>query len=102
MPNPNPYESSATIADKPMPNAPRSGKRWALVGFFLGAAIPVAFCIYSMQAEAAYRASLPESEKIMCGMGSLAALMVMVIGAPLFGAIGAMVGYALSRPPRIA
>ena len=95
----NPYEPAKTIADPtlPTPAPTRSTLVWALVGLFVGAAIPAILGILSIRQEAAYNAALPEMERNGCGMGGLAALMVIVIGSPLFGCIGALSGFLLSK-----
>ena len=59
---------------------PRSRMRWAMIGFALGAAIPVAFGFYSFHQQSIYYASLAPNEGA-CGMGTLGVLaMILVIG----------------------
>ena len=99
----NPYEPVRTVADQASHTPPRtrSSKRWALVGFLIAAAFPIAGGINLLQTDAAYQASLPEPEKYNCGMGMLAAVMAIVIVAPSCGFVGALIGFGLSKLPRI-
>ena len=100
MGNPNTHESLSTIVDDPLLASEGPGKTWSFAGFLLGALMPVALGIYSLQSEAAYRASLPEEDRILCGMGTLTVLTMMGIGIPLLGVVGGLIGYCLPRLPR--
>ena len=57
-------------------------------------------CVFDL-GRRAYEAALPVAERSRCGNGTLAAMMVIFFGPPIFGCIGALVGAALSRLPRI-
>ena len=100
MANPNPYENTGAITKHSSLGRVRSVRKWMLVGFAIGAATATVLGIYSLQSQAAYNASLAERGGIACGMGSLAALMAIVIGMPVLGGVGALVGFGLSKLPR--
>ena len=102
MVEPTSFESDALHPQEYPQAAPtRSARRWVLVGFLLGAAIPLGLGTFSIYSDTIYCASLPADKRIMCGMGSLAATMIMMFGAPTLGGIGAVVGLGLSKLPRL-
>lgn len=72
---------------------PRSKARWALIGFALGAALPVAYGAYGMQQHYAYIASWAPGEAA-CGMGALGSLAMIFVTGPFGGMIGAAAGWA--------
>jgi len=64
---------------------------WALIGFALGAALPVGYGIHLKYQFRDYVASLPEDVGI-CGMPVLGYLALMFVGGPFCGLIGAASG----------
>ena len=104
MKNQNPYEPSLTCPTperRIVPRMKRSAWMWAGYGFLVGAVLPIGLGAYSIWVDAAYEAALPVAERSRCGNGTLAAMMVIFFGPPIFGCIGALVGAALSRLPKI-
>ena len=63
-----------------------------MTGFALAAAIPMAFGAYTLHRESLYTASLPPGTAA-CGMGTLGAWIIMIVGGPIFGLIGGIVGW---------
>ena len=75
----------------------RSRPRAALLGFAIGAVLPVGYGMYAMYHESVYYASLPQGDDFArCGMGSLAAFMMIFFVGPICGAIGPAAGFAAS------
>ena len=66
--------------------------RWALIGFLLGAALPVGYGIYSVHQFRLYVASLPPNT-IACGNAVLGAFVLILVVGPFFGMIGAAFGW---------
>ncbi|TWU48476.1 hypothetical protein [Rubripirellula reticaptiva] len=100
----NPYRPTADsrVADTPddsivIPPIPRQRSAWngVLLGFAIGAAIPVGMGVYSIAQFSAYQATLP-SGSATCGMPMLGAMMIIFFGGPFGGLIGALVGGAVS------
>lgn len=93
----NPYElSSLRHNDKALTHIPRSTTRWAFSGAVIAALFPVAFGMYALHRESVYAASLPPGTGA-CGMGTLAAMVIIVVGAPSFGIMGSIVGWLGSK-----
>ena len=69
--------------------------RWALVGFAIAAAVPVAFGMYGMHQHNLYVASLGPNEAA-CGMGALGSLAIIFVIGPFCGMIGAGAGWVAS------
>lgn len=66
-------------------------------GFLMGAACPLFLGLYGVyQYEFSPATITPEQPH--CGMGSLAAVMFVLVFAPLLGAFGAMIAWAIHRP----
>lgn len=78
-----------------MPKKPRSRWRWAVIGFALGAAVPVAFGMYGIHQHNIYVASLGPNEGA-CGMGALGALAMIFVIGPFCGMFGAGSGWIAS------
>ncbi len=70
---------------------PRSQKQWAGIGFLLFASPPVALGFYRLYQTSEYYASLPPGTAA-CGLGSVAALMMITIVGPACGLIGFTIG----------
>ena len=96
MKDPNPYQSQES---QPRSTGPadwrRTRWRWALIGFALGAAVPVAVGIHGMHQHSLSIASLGPNEAA-CGAGALAALAMMLVVGPFCGMIGAGAGWIAS------
>jgi len=89
----NPYETPGEHSQAPSLAVPSQLKaRWAVAGFLLGAALPVGYGIYGLQQHVVYTASLAPGEGA-CGMGALAAAMMICVVGPFCGAIGAASGW---------
>jgi hypothetical protein len=93
MQDSNPYQ---TPGDKPK-NAlvnvkPRSRMRWALIGFAIGAALPIGYGMYGMHQFNVYAASLPR-DAIVCGNSVLGSLALIFVIGPFCGMIGAASGW---------
>ena len=89
----NPYESPTDASKAAMPNqSPRSRARWTIIGFALGAAVPVAFGTYGMHQHNIYLASLGQNEAA-CGTGAIGAMAMIFIVGPVCGMIGAGSGW---------
>lgn len=95
----NPYRSFHTQDQtEAIAHAPPSTLRWVLIGFMIGASIPVAWGAYMLYRASLYAASLPPGTA-QCGMGSLAAMIVMIVligSAPICGLVGGFVGWIAS------
>ena len=90
----NPYQTpDDSVQHAPVIVKPRSKARWALIGFALGAALPVAYGVYGMQQHYAYIVSLAPGEAA-CGMGAIGPLAMMFVIGPFCGMIGAASGWA--------
>lgn len=74
---------------------PRSRGRWALTGFFIAAAAPLAFGIYGMHQHHLYIVTLGPNE-VACGMGAIGSLAMMFVIGPFCGAIGTGAGWIAS------
>lgn len=92
---PNPYQTSKIPDDESHSSeAHYSPGQWALMGSVMAAALPIAFGLLALRSELAYAVPRPPGVA-KCGMGALAAFMMIVIGGPLFGAIGGVVGWLM-------
>lgn len=93
----SPYEPPCS-KELPLARIPdvRSRKKWKTIGFLIFAFVPVACGIARLYRESVYYASLPPGTAA-CGMGSLGGMMMIVIGGPFLGLIGAAVGSIASR-----
>lgn len=54
------------------------------------------FGLYGLYREHVYAASLPPGQA-HCGMGALAALMIILVGTPMFGFVGAIGGWIAAK-----
>ena len=92
----NPYQSPEreTLKSRVTPK-PGLRKRWALIGFAVGAAAPATFGLYGMQQHYAYVSSLGPNEAA-CGMGALGAIAMIVVAGPFCGMFGATLGWVTS------
>ena len=93
MEDSNPYQSPdspSRIAS--VANTPRSRWSWALAGFTIAAAAPVAFGMYGMHQHNLYIASLGPNEAA-CGMGALGSLAMIFVIGPFCGMIGGGAGW---------
>ena len=89
----NPYQTTNEPTHSPIANAkPSSRVRWAMIGFVLSAAIPVAFGSYGMYQDQIHLASLGPTEGA-CGMGALGSLVMIFMIGPFCGMIGAGSGW---------
>lgn len=90
----NPYQAprSNTVPTFDHRSLPSKAK-WALVGAALFASPPIAHGFYLLQHNYEYMASLGPNEAA-CGMGGLAALVVIFVIGPICGIIGASLGWA--------
>jgi hypothetical protein len=105
MDNQNPYQSPGSRSTPLIPSTnPPSRWRAALIGFAVGATLPVGFAVYLLYQESTYQASLPKGEEMAaCGTTKLVAIFLMVVGGPLCGAVGAafsVVAQAITRLTR--
>ncbi|MEQ1831072.1 MAG: hypothetical protein ABL921_34310 [Pirellula sp.] len=93
----SPYEPPGS-KELPLALTPdvRSRKHWKTIGFLIFAFVPVACGMARLHHESVYYASLPPGTAA-CGMGSLGGMMMIVIGGPFLGLIGAAVGSIASR-----
>lgn len=66
-----------------------------MIGFALGAAVPVAFGMYGIHQHNIYVASLGPNEGA-CGMGALGAMAMIFVIGPFCGMIGAGSGWIAS------
>ena len=90
----NPYQPPAYHARSTAANAkPQSKKRWAMIGFALGAILPVGFGAYGIHQHSIYLASLAPGEAA-CGMGALGSLAMIFVIGPFCGMIGAASSWA--------
>lgn len=92
----NPYQSpdnASRIAT--VPKKPRSRWKWAMVGFALGAAAPVALGVLGMHQHDMYVASLGPNESA-CGMIAFGAIVMIFVLGPISGLIGAGLGLIAS------
>ena len=80
-----------------VPRMKRSAWMWAGYVFLVGAVLPIGLGTYSIWVNAAHEAALPVAERSRCGNGTLAVMMVIFFGTPVFGCIGALVGAVLSK-----
>ena len=97
MPTLSPYEppGGEERFAAPIPE-PRPRKHWTTIGFLIFALIPICFGLARLYHESVYYASLPPGTAV-CGMGSLGGMMMIVVGGPTIGLIGAAVGSIASR-----
>jgi hypothetical protein len=92
---PNPYEPVSTPPDDRVSTKTQySPLDCALMGFVLTAVVPVAFGLLALRNEFAYSASRPAGTG-SCGMGLLAAVMLIAVGGPLIGTIGGLGGWLI-------
>ncbi len=93
----NPYQSPDERTPNPHVSSekPRSKSRWALIGFVLGAAPPLAYGVYGMQQHYSYVAASAPGEAA-CATGALRSLAVIFVISPFIGLIGAGSGWAAS------
>ncbi len=92
----NPYQTTVAARRDAASRKSRSSFRWIGTGSILAAACPIVFGAYGLYRESTYAASLPPGTAA-CGMGSLAALMFIFVGAPMCGLMGAIVGWIGSK-----
>lgn len=89
----NPYQPPKNKSRCGLANAkPVSKGRWALIGFFLGAALPVVFGVYGAYQFHRYVATLPPDTPV-CGNPVLGAYAMILVVGPVFGSIGAALGW---------
>jgi hypothetical protein len=92
---PNPYEPVSTSpADRVSTTTSYTPLDCAKMGFVLTAAVPVAFGLLVLRSELTYSASRPAGTG-SCGMGLLAAVMLIAVGGPLVGTMGGLVGWLI-------
>ncbi len=66
--------------------------RRAIIGFVIGAAVPVSLGVNMYVHEIAYRSSLPRApNSAFCGMGMLAAFVLVFTVGPVCSAVGAAI-----------
>ena len=70
--------------------------RWAMIGFVLGAVVPVAYGSYGMYQSHIYFASLGPNETA-CGMSALGSFVMLFMIGPFCGMIGAGSGWIASQ-----
>ena len=93
MNHPNPYAVlEAQSPSNTTSKALRSKSRWVLTGGIIAAALPVLFGAYGLHRESVYAAAQPPGVGA-CGMGTLGALIIMIVGGPFCGLIGGLVGW---------
>jgi purine-cytosine permease-like protein len=100
MTKPSQHNTKPVEKKNPSVSPTRSVSKWTLIGFVAGSSIPIVFGLISMHTQAAHNAALPESERIACGMGEFGAMIIMAVGAPALGVMGATIGYGLSKRSR--
>ncbi len=94
MKDANPYEPPAWQSKSALSTGkPRSRLKWALVGFALGAATPVANGVYGIHEFNVYAASLPPGT-FVCGNPMIASIAMILVIGPIGGLIGAAAGWA--------
>lgn len=94
MPVSDPYrppESKAAIASSAV--KPRSKGLWALIGFGISVALPIGAGVYSIYQFNVYVATLPPGTAV-CGNPVLGAYVLILIGGPFCGFLGAASGWA--------
>ncbi len=97
----NPYRNSLVLSSQPVQDhVPRATWKWVLGGCLCGAVIPIAFSAYLFHRDSVYLASLPPGSG-PCGIMLLGALigkvLIIVVGAPLGGLLGSLVGWLASK-----
>ena len=95
MQNANPYRSPNNETIKQSARM-RARKRWILIGFALGASVPMAFGMYGIQQHYIYISTLGPNEAA-CGMGALGALAMIFVVGPFLDTIGAVSGWIASE-----
>ena len=96
MQDDNPYSSPVGETNRPSANQKHnSRKQWALIGFALGAIVPIGYGVYGMQRHYAYVSSLGPNEAA-CGMGALGPMAMIFVVGPFCGIIGALSGWIAS------
>ena len=94
MQDSNPYQLPKDRSRNGSANAkPFSRRRWALLGFLIGAIYPIGCGIYGICQFRLYVATLPQGMPV-CGMPVLGAYAMILVVGPVFGLIGAALGYA--------
>ncbi|MGB7325689.1 MAG: hypothetical protein WBD31_12515 [Rubripirellula sp.] len=80
-----------------IPPIPHQRPVWlgTLLGFAIGAAIPVGMGVYSIAQSSAYEATLPPGSAT-CGMPMLGAMFMIFFGGPCGGLVGGLVGAVVS------
>jgi len=88
----NPYQSpQANGSTLESGDTPRSKLRWAVRGFVVGAAVPVGFGLYGLAESWWYAATVSLGpNEALCG--NPLPLFLIILGGPLFGFTGAMIG----------
>lgn len=72
--------------------------RPTLAGFLAGSFIPFAYGVQWMANDISYRAAMPKlPNQAFCGMGTLGAIALLFVIGPACGAVGAVVGWAITR-----
>jgi hypothetical protein len=93
MPDSNPNQSPDDKPQSVYANAkPRSKMRWSLIGFAIGAALPISYGMYGMHQFNVYVASLPPDTGV-CGNSVLGSLALIFVIGPFCGMIGAASGW---------
>lgn len=93
--NSNPYESvaeSGLVVERVAPSA----VRWAVIGFSLICMPLVLMGGYGLYVDYQYAAALPPGAA-HCGNAALGAIFLIFPGAPMFGCVGAAIGYVAAK-----
>ena len=89
----NPYQPPEGRSRNGSANAkPLSRRRWALLGLLFGAAFPITCGIYGIYQFQLYVATLPPDMPV-CGNPVLGAYAMILVVGPVFGLIGAALGW---------
>ena len=74
----------------------RSRNHWALVGFLVFGIVPAGFGFARLHHESVYYVSLIPGTAA-CGMGWLGGIVMIVVGGPICGLVGAFFGFTAHR-----
>jgi hypothetical protein len=92
---PNPYATGTTAPHESHQNrAYLASMPWGRIGFAMAASFPFVIGILSLRNELA-TSSVHTTGSGTCGMGLLAAIMLITVVAPVFGTIGGLVGWLI-------